>query len=93
MTTGGDKYTCRFLIGATGYYSYENPHIPHFPGQEDFKGTLVHPQFWKAHHDTEIVGKKVSENSQRRMQKKAISNAISLDNFNEICVKLLTNLI
>jgi len=60
VTTGGDKYTCRFLIGATGYYSYESPHIPHFPGQEDFKGTLVHPQFWKAHHDTEIVGKKVA---------------------------------
>ena len=56
---------------------------------------MVHPQFWKAHHDTEIVGKKVSDviNSERRMQKKAISNAISLDNFNEICVKLLTNLI
>ena len=69
VTTGGDKYTCRFLIGATGYYSYESPHIPHFPGQEDFKGTLVHPQFWKAHHDTEIVGKKVSDliNPQRRM--------------------------
>ena len=68
-TTDGRKFTCWMLLGCTGYYSYESPHIPHFPGQEDFKGTLVHPQFWKAHHDTEIVGKKVSDliKSQKRM--------------------------
>ncbi|WP_432420303.1 flavin-containing monooxygenase [Nocardia neocaledoniensis] len=38
--------TSRFLFSAAGYYSYEQPHSPHFDGQEDFAGLIVHPQFW-----------------------------------------------
>ena len=38
--------TCDFLFGATGYYDYASGHAPHFEGQEDFEGTIVHPQFW-----------------------------------------------
>ncbi|SFN69099.1 flavin-containing monooxygenase [Xenorhabdus japonica] len=40
------QFTCNFLISATGYYNYDQPHLPQFPGLEDFKGTIVHPQHW-----------------------------------------------
>jgi len=36
----------RFVFMCTGYYSYEQPHRPHFEGEESFAGTLVHPQHW-----------------------------------------------
>ena len=38
--------TCNWLFGATGYYDYAQGYAPHFEGQEDFEGTIVHPQFW-----------------------------------------------
>lgn len=58
-TVMGEKYSCRILLGCTGYYSYENPHEPCFPGQENFLGKIVHPQKWNSEHDEMIVGKKV----------------------------------
>ena len=36
----------RFLYLCCGYYSYKNGHQPDFPGQANFKGQWVHPQFW-----------------------------------------------
>ncbi len=36
----------RFLYLCTGYYDYEEAHRPTFTGEEDFGGTIVHPQFW-----------------------------------------------
>jgi cyclohexanone monooxygenase len=36
----------RFLYVCSGYYSYAQGHQPDFPGQADFEGTLVYPQFW-----------------------------------------------
>ena len=46
---GGDgrqwEVTCNWLFGATGYYDYDRTH-PHFEGQEEFEGRIVHPQFW-----------------------------------------------
>jgi cation diffusion facilitator CzcD-associated flavoprotein CzcO len=50
-------WTCRFLFLCTGYYSYEEGHSAQFPGQEDFAGTVVHPQFWPA--DLDYAGKRV----------------------------------
>src|SRR5690606_29350540 len=45
--TGKDeRYTAQFLIAATGYYSYEGGFTPVFPGREQFKGEIVHPQKW-----------------------------------------------
>ncbi|HET6552192.1 MAG TPA: NAD(P)/FAD-dependent oxidoreductase [Dyella sp.] len=38
--------TCRFLIVCTGYYNYDRGHLPHFPGEEQFRGLRVHPQQW-----------------------------------------------
>ncbi len=39
-------YRCRFVFFATGYYDYDNPYRPAFPGIEDFTGEVVHPQHW-----------------------------------------------
>ncbi|GAA0479839.1 NAD(P)/FAD-dependent oxidoreductase [Streptomyces olivaceiscleroticus] len=41
-----ESYSAGYLIGATGYYDYDRPYRPQFPGEEDFQGTLVHPQHW-----------------------------------------------
>lgn len=37
---------CRWLIFASGYYDYETPLPAVIPGIENFKGKVVHPQFW-----------------------------------------------
>ncbi len=46
--SGGEerKYECGFLHCCTGYYRYDRAYRPHFPEEESFKGTLVHPQYW-----------------------------------------------
>jgi cation diffusion facilitator CzcD-associated flavoprotein CzcO len=49
--------TCGWLFGATGYYNYDEGHAPHFEGQEDFEGQIVHPQFWP--EDLDYTGKRV----------------------------------
>ncbi|MDN3454319.1 MULTISPECIES: NAD(P)/FAD-dependent oxidoreductase [unclassified Psychrobacter] len=38
--------TARFIVGATGYYDYEQGYRPHFEAEEDFRGRIVHPQHW-----------------------------------------------
>jgi cation diffusion facilitator CzcD-associated flavoprotein CzcO len=44
---GVDKlYRGRFLFCGTGYYNYDEPHSPEFPGMEQFGGDVVHPQYW-----------------------------------------------
>jgi cation diffusion facilitator CzcD-associated flavoprotein CzcO len=49
--------TCSFLYSCAGYYDYDSPHAPVFPGSEDFGGTIVHPQFWP--EDLDHAGKRV----------------------------------
>ena len=39
-------FTCGFLYACTGYYDYERGHLPEWPGMEDYRGRLVHPQAW-----------------------------------------------
>jgi monooxygenase len=46
-----------FLYLCSGYFSYEHGHEPEFPGREDFRGELVHPQSWP--DDLNPAGKKV----------------------------------
>ena len=44
---GAEKtYRCHFLFFGTGYYDYDHPHKPPFPGIETFAGEVVHPQHW-----------------------------------------------
>lgn len=51
------QYTCGFVWVCTGYYRYDQGHMPEFEGIERFEGELVHPQFWSDSVDYE--GKKV----------------------------------
>jgi cation diffusion facilitator CzcD-associated flavoprotein CzcO len=51
------EITCRFLYLCSGYFSYDTPYQPEFPGREDFTGDFVHPQFWP--EDLDYSGKKV----------------------------------
>lgn len=50
-------YRCRFLFCGTGYYNYDEPYTPEFPGISDFAGVVVHPQFWPESLD--YAGKRV----------------------------------
>jgi cation diffusion facilitator CzcD-associated flavoprotein CzcO len=51
------RLTCNILLMCSGYYSYAEGHAPHFPGQETFRGQLIHPQFWPETLETE--GKRI----------------------------------
>ncbi|MGQ9350770.1 flavin-containing monooxygenase [Mycolicibacterium gilvum] len=51
-------YLTRFLFFGTGYYDYDNPYRPEFPGLESFEGPVVHPQHWP--EDLDCTGKKVA---------------------------------
>ena len=39
--------TAKFVVGATGYYDYEQAYRPVFENQADFQGEIVHPQHWQ----------------------------------------------
>jgi monooxygenase len=49
--------TCSFLFLCTGYYDYAQGHAPDWPGREDFRGEVVHPQHWPS--DLDHAGKDV----------------------------------
>ncbi|CDL83967.1 flavin-containing monooxygenase [Xenorhabdus szentirmaii] len=50
-------FTCNYLIAATGYYNYDEAYLPDYPGINDFKGPVVHPQHWP--EELNYKGKKV----------------------------------
>jgi cation diffusion facilitator CzcD-associated flavoprotein CzcO len=50
-------YRGRFLFFGTGYYNYDEPYTPEFPGIEAFTGEVVHPQFWP--EELDYTGKRV----------------------------------
>lgn len=52
------QYQCRFLISASGYYSYDEGYRPQFEGEENFKGDILHPQKWPENYD--YSGKRVA---------------------------------
>ena len=43
---GQRQFSATMLLMAAGYYSYDNPHNPHFEGEERFQGTMFHAQHW-----------------------------------------------
>ena len=53
----GKKITCNFIYSCTGYYRYDKGYTPDFPGSEQFKGQIIHPQQWP--EDLDYAGKKV----------------------------------
>jgi monooxygenase len=54
---GTTRIACGFLLGATGYYRYDEGYAPVFPGTERFGGPIVHPQHWP--EDLDWAGKRV----------------------------------
>ncbi|MFJ8950784.1 flavin-containing monooxygenase [Streptomyces sp. NPDC102381] len=52
-----ESYSAGYLVGATGYYDYDKPYRPDFPGEADYQGTLVHPQEWP--EDLDYADKRV----------------------------------
>ena len=51
------EVTANFVILCSGYYNYAAGYTPEWPGMADYKGTLVHPQFWP--EDLDYAGKQV----------------------------------
>ncbi|MDG1818481.1 MAG: NAD(P)/FAD-dependent oxidoreductase [Porticoccaceae bacterium] len=52
-----ETVTCSFIYSCTGYYRYDQGYTPDFPGAEQFKGQLIHPQQWP--EDLDYSGKQV----------------------------------
>ncbi len=50
--------TCMFLYVCSGYYRYDKGYVPAWPGVEDFRGSVVHPQHWPA--DLDVAGQRVA---------------------------------
>ena len=61
VTEGKDgqqgRIQTRFLFLGAGYYDYDDPYDANFPGRKEFKGPVIHPQFWP--QDLDYTGKKV----------------------------------
>ena len=51
------RFTCNFLFGCAGYYDYAQGYRPEFPGEDKFRGRMVHPQKWP--EDLDYAGKLV----------------------------------
>ena len=52
-----EELTCSFFFSCSGYYRYDEGFTPDFPGLQDFKGQVVHPQHWP--EDLDYAGKRV----------------------------------
>jgi cation diffusion facilitator CzcD-associated flavoprotein CzcO len=50
-------YYAGFIMMATGYYDYDKPLDATIPGLSNFKGQVIHPQFWPEDYD--YTGKKM----------------------------------
>ena len=50
-------YRSRFVFFGSGYYNYDEPYTPDFPGIDGYAGTVIHPQFWPA--DLDYSDKKI----------------------------------
>lgn len=48
---------CKILHICCGYYRYDKAYRPEFAGESDFKGTMVHPQFWPK--DLDVTNKNI----------------------------------
>ncbi len=51
------QITCSFLWGCSGYYDYDRPYTPTFPGIDKYAGRVIHPQHWP--DDLDYAGKTV----------------------------------
>ena len=51
------ELTCSFLLVCSGYYRYDHGYRPPFPGIENFRGQVIHPQQWP--DDLDYAGRRV----------------------------------
>jgi cation diffusion facilitator CzcD-associated flavoprotein CzcO len=51
------RFTANFLWMCQGYYRHQQGYTPEWPGMEDYRGEVVHPQTWP--EDLEYKGKHV----------------------------------
>lgn len=51
------RITAGWMYLGSGYYDYDKPYEAQFEGREDFKGEIIHPQFWPENLD--YTGKRV----------------------------------
>ena len=58
VKTNRGHFTCSFLYLASGYYDYEQGYRPSWPGEDEFKGQIIHPQAWPENLD--ITGKRIA---------------------------------
>jgi len=58
VETNRGAFTCSFIYLATGYYDYDQGYRPTWPGEQSFKGRIVHPQFWPG--DLDFAPKRVA---------------------------------
>ena len=52
-----EHIAARWVFNASGYYRYDKGYAPHFKGQSQFNGQIVHPQHWP--EDLEYENKRV----------------------------------
>ncbi|MDZ7629059.1 MAG: NAD(P)/FAD-dependent oxidoreductase [Parvularculaceae bacterium] len=48
---GETRYSCAFLWMCSGYYRYSEGYTPDFPGADQFRGRIIHPQKWPENFD------------------------------------------
>ncbi len=49
LREGSDErqiFTCNYLINCSGYFNHDAGFKPTFPGEDQFQGTIIHPQQW-----------------------------------------------
>jgi len=51
------RFTCKQLVSCTGYYNHDHGYLPHFPGEDQFRGMRIHPQHWP--EDLDYRGKRI----------------------------------
>ena len=58
-TDTGESYsmTCNFLWMCSGYYRHSEGYTPAWPGLDEYRGQIVHPQHWP--DDLDYAGKRV----------------------------------
>ena len=72
-TASPKTYRSRFVFFGSGYYNYDEPYTPDFPGIENFAGTVVHPQHWP--EDLDYTGKTDRRHRLRRHRRLAGARA------------------
>src|ERR1700741_2495163 len=51
------RLCCPFIFSCAGYYNHDEGYLPGSPGYNDYRGRLVHPQFWP--DDLDPAGKRI----------------------------------